>query len=201
MNFLLNRKLFEANIKVRNWEKKELYRDENIAVIVPLTHNALTKYAMNCQWCINSDRYEFDEYHKDKTVLIVQRKHTPSKKGLYGGYETTQEIHDFEKYIEGSFHMEFLQDIQKYNIDEDNIEEAVKKLTSDITNYRMGVVYYNIEDNNIVDMGNNYMKKHGYTINDIPNITQKAIESIQEYKNGNDNIYDDSPNEDNLYDI
>lgn len=154
-------------------------------MIVPLTHNALTKYTIDCQWCINSDLYEFEEYHKDKMVLIIQRKEIPYKDGLYGGEDTSEEIHDFQKYIDESYDMDYLQNIKNYDIDESNIENALKKLTSDYSNFRLSVVYYNIDDNNIVDMGNNYINQYGFTLNDIPNITAEVIDIIKEYKDSN----------------
>ena len=180
MNYLLNRKLFEANIKVRNWEKKELYRDVNIVIIAPLTHNALTKYAMNCQWCINDDQYEFDEYHKGSMILVIQRKPIESKIGITGR-TTSEELFHFRKLLDGDANWDYTLEMIKHNFKTiEQLKTYYDKLRLDISNFRLTVTYYNIETNYIYDMGDNFM--FDYHLKDIPNITPEAMSEIAEYK-------------------
>ena len=55
-SFTLKEKITEARVPRK--ERVQLYKDENIIVVVPLTHKALQKYAHQCQWCINDDKNE-----------------------------------------------------------------------------------------------------------------------------------------------
>ena len=68
-------------VRVPRNERVELYKDNNIIVVVPLTHRALQKYATNCQWCINDDKGEWEDYHKGKHAVIIQRN--PKKPNKY----------------------------------------------------------------------------------------------------------------------
>ena len=51
-------------VRVPRSERIELYRDDNLIIVVPLTHRALLKYANRCQWCINNDISEWEDYHQ-----------------------------------------------------------------------------------------------------------------------------------------
>ena len=177
MKHLKSYKLFEAKIKVRGWEKNELYRDDNIVVIEPLTHNALTKYATHCQWCINDDIYEFDEYHKGSMVLIIQRKPIETKIGITGK-STADEIFYFRKLLDEDNNWEDTLLMLEHDFKTvEDVKIYYDKLRLDITNFRLSVVYYNTETTYIYDMSDNFMFDYG--LNSIPNITEEAIESIK----------------------
>ena len=62
-----------TEVRVPRDERVELYKDNNIIVIVPLSHRALQKYSHRCQWCINDDKGEWEDYHKNKHAVIIQR--------------------------------------------------------------------------------------------------------------------------------
>ena len=66
--------------RVPRSERVELYKDENIIVVVPLTHKALKKYANQCQWCINSDNSEWEDYHKGKHNKFIKDTKLPELK-------------------------------------------------------------------------------------------------------------------------
>lgn len=189
MKYLKTYQLFEAKIKVRSWEKKEIYRDDNIVVIVPLTHNALTKYAIHCQWCINDDVYEFEEYHKGM-VLIIQRKPLETRIGVTGK-STADEIFNFSKLIEGDFDWDFIKTHLEHDFkDLEEVKTYFNSLIRDINNFRLSVVYHNYNEGGkepmLVDMSDNYFSNYDHKIIDIPNITPEAINSINRYKEENE---------------
>ena len=80
MNLKENIRRILKEVRVPRSERVELYKDENIIVVVPLTHRALKKYAHQCQWCINDDRGEWEDYHQKKHAVIIQRKPKKNKK-------------------------------------------------------------------------------------------------------------------------
>jgi len=61
-------------VRVPRSERVELYKDNNIIVVVPLTHRALQKYAHQCQWCINDDKSEWEDYHQGLHVSYNPKK-------------------------------------------------------------------------------------------------------------------------------
>ena len=73
-----------SEVRVPKKEREEIYKDDNIIVVVPLTHRALQKYATNCQWCINSELDEWEDYHKGKHAVIIQRNPKKPKIGITG---------------------------------------------------------------------------------------------------------------------
>ena len=66
--------------RVKKSDRIDIYRDENVIVVAPLTHEALQKYASECAWCINRDKYEWTHYHQGKIAFIKQRKPKKNKK-------------------------------------------------------------------------------------------------------------------------
>ena len=160
-------------------ERVELYRDDNILVIVPLTHRALRKYANSCQWCINSDVSEWEDYHKGLHAIILQRNPKKVKTGITGN-PTASEILMYSRWGEG-YTFDDIQDILGYEFEnEQQAEEYLSPLTKDIDNFATNIVYYSPEEE-IYDMEDNHMGDYGYEITDIPNVTPEIVKLIDEY--------------------
>ena len=160
-------------------ERVELYRDENILVIVPLTHRALKKYANSCQWCINSDVSEWEDYHKGLHAIIIQRNPKEVKTGITGN-PTASEIVMGQRWGEG-YTFNDIEDILGYGFEnEQQAEEYLISLTKDINNFATNAVYYS-PDYGIYDMEDNHMGDYHYEITDIPNVTPEIVKLIDEY--------------------
>lgn len=166
-------------VRVPRDERVELYRDENILVIVPLTHRALKKYANSCQWCINSDVSEWEDYHKGLHAIIIQRNPKEVKTGITGN-PTASEMLMYSRWGEG-YTVNDIQDILGYEFEnEQQAEEYLSPLTKDIDNFATNVVYYSLEDG-VYDMEDNRMSDYKYEITDIPNVTPEIAKVIDEY--------------------
>ena len=168
-----------SEVRVPRSERKELYKDENIIVIVPLTHRALQKYANQCHWCINSDRLEWEGYHMGHTI-IIQRNNKEDVLGITG-FPTAEEIYIMTRWDEGAYKFKDVREILNYDFKTDEeLEKYFLSITQDINNFATNTVYYD-SINGIYDKENNYMSMYGYELNDIPNITQEAINEIDTY--------------------
>lgn len=177
MRELIKKILKEA--RVPRGERIQLYKDENIIVIVPLTHRALQKYAHECQWCINSDIGEWEDYHKGQHVVIIQRKPKNMRTGTTG-MPTASEILMYTRWGEG-YTFNDIQDILGYEFEgKEEAEEYLSSLVRDINNFATNIVYYSPE-HGIYDMEDNQMSNYGFEINDIPNVTPEVIEIIHNY--------------------
>jgi hypothetical protein len=148
--------------RVKKSDRIDIYRDKNVIVVAPLTHEALKKYASECAWCINSDKYEWTHYHQGKIVVIIQRKPKNNKIGKTE-QETPEEIYDFTH--NGTRNEE----------EDDYFDELI----SSVSNFDTNIVYYNPEDEIIYDKGDNCMNDFGYSIYDIPHITEDIIKKIK----------------------
>jgi hypothetical protein len=149
--------------RVKKSDRIDIYRDENIVVVAPLTHEALKKYASECAWCINSDKYEWESYHQGNIAIIIQRKPKKNKIGDTG-QETPEEIYDFT-------HNGF-----------DSPEEEdyyYDDLLGSIFNFDTNIVYYNPQSDIIYDKGDNCLTSFGYSIHDIPHMTEEIIKKIR----------------------
>ena len=91
-----------SEVRVPRNERVELYKDDNIIVVVPLTHRALKKYATFCKWCINDDESEWEDYHKGMHAVIIQRNPKKEKIGITGN-PTASEILIMSRWDEGGY--------------------------------------------------------------------------------------------------
>ena len=169
MRNLIRKILKEA--RVPRSERKEIYKDDNIIVVQPLTHKALTKYASFCQWCINNDEGEWEDYHKGH-VVIIQRNPRPNKKGITG-METYGEILILSRLEIGNYRLSDVTEILGYKFkSEDEALDYLVTLTDDINNFATNIVYYHPE-HGTYDMEDNHLEDFNYEIDDIPNISPK----------------------------
>lgn len=167
-------------VRVKRNERIEIYRDENIVVIIPLTHLALQKYAHKCQWCINSDRLEWEDYHKGRHAMIIQRKPKKLRMGITGK-PTASEIFVISRWGEGGYKFKDVCDILGYDFkDETELGDYEVEITNNIDNFATNIVYYSPE-NGIYDMEDNFLWNYGYEIFDIPNVTSKVIEIMDNF--------------------
>ena len=173
-------------VRVPREERVELYKDDNIIVVVPLTHRALQKYAHRCQWCINDDLHEWEDYHKGLHAVIIQRKPKKERIGI-SGHPTASEIITFERWSEGGYTFNDFQDILGYEFDGENKGQAIKKaekyflpLIKDIDNFATNITYYS-PTNGIYDMEDNNLWSFDFKISDIPNVTPEVIEIMDNY--------------------
>ena len=174
--------LFE--VRVPREERIELYRDENIVVVVPLTHRALRKYATYCQWCIIRDTYEWEEHHQGSSMVVIQRRPKPLKKGITGN-PTFYEIYSLHRLNNNYDDLEYVNDVLNYNFESEEVAlEYYDELIKDISNFGMNSIYYG-NDGDIYDSGDNYLRSFGYGLNDIPNITPEIIRIMNEFLQSN----------------
>lgn len=199
MKDLIRKILKEA--RVPKDEKVQLYKDDNIIVVVPLTHRALQKYAHQCQWCINDDKGEWKDYHQGKHAVIIQRKPKEEKIGITG-QPIASEILMMSRWDEGGYGFKDVCEILGYQFkDEQEMGDYYINVSNDINNFATNIVYYSPE-NGIYDMEDNPLWSFNIEINNIPNVTPKVIEIMDDYllrssslKESNENQFDwvDSP--------
>ena len=177
-SFTLKEKITEA--RVPREERVQLYKDENIIVVVPLTHKALQKYAHQCQWCINDDKSEWEGYHQGRHAVIIQRKPKELRIGITGN-PTASEILVLERWDSGYYDATSVREILNYEFkDKKEMVDYYITISNDINNFATNIVYYSPE-NGLYDMEDNYLWNHNIEINDIPNVTPKVIEIIDDY--------------------
>jgi len=166
-------------VRVPRKERVELYKDDNIIVVVPLTHRALQKYASFCQWCINNDDYEWEEYHKGHSI-VIQRNQIKLNKGITG-MDTAGEILLLSRVDDGSMSMNEVENILGYKFEsEKKAMKYLKSLTSDINNFAINIVYYHPE-NGVYDMEDNHLEAFNHDISSIPNVTPKVVKIMNDY--------------------
>ena len=184
MNLQENIRRILREVRVPRSERVELYKDDNIIVVAPLTHRALQKYAHQCQWCINSDLDEWEEYHKGKHAVIIQRNPKKPKIGITG-FPTASEILMLQRWGEG-YTFNDIQDILGYEFDdEQEADKYLSSLTKDINNFATNIVYYSPK-NGIYDMEDNQMI--GYNVTDIPNVTPEVRKIMYDYLQENEEM-------------
>jgi hypothetical protein len=167
-------------VRVPREERVQLYKDDNIIVIVPLTHNALKKYAHKCQWCINDDKHEWEDYHQNRHAIIIQRHPKKLKIGITG-HPIASEILVISRWDEGGYSFKDVCSILGYEFtDESKLLEYYLTLTKDINNFATNIVYYSPE-NGIYDMEDNFLWNFNYEISDIPNVTPEVIKIMDDY--------------------
>ena len=174
-----------SEVRVPREERVELYKDNNIIVIVPLTHRALQKYAHRCQWCINQDKSEWEDYHQGKHAVIIQRNPKKVKMGITGN-PTASEILILERWDNGHYKFRDVCGILGYEFkDEIEMGDYYVNITNDINNFATNIVYYSPE-NGLYDMEDNYLWNFNIEINDIPNVTPEVIKMMDDYLQKNE---------------
>ena len=167
-------------IRVPRSERLELYRDDNIIVIVPLTHNALKKYGSGCQWCINGDLSEWENYHKGLHAIIIQRKPKKLRIGITG-YPIASEILIISRWGGGGYNLDDVNSILNYDFEDyQQLIDYEEEIIHDIDNFATNVVYYS-PLNGIYDMEDNNMGTYKFTIRDIPNVTDEVVRIMIDY--------------------
>ena len=169
-----------TEVRVPREDRVQLYKDENIIVVVPLTHNALRKYANSCQWCINDDLDEWEDYHKGKHAVIIQRNPKKVKTGITG-YPTPTEIFFITKWDNNQSSFEDVCQILDYEFRNDRtMSDYYVNLTNDINNFGTNIVYYS-PTNGIYDMEDNFLWNFNYEISNIPNVTPEVVTIMNNY--------------------
>jgi len=167
-------------VRVPREERVELYKDENIIVVVPLTHRALQKYATNCQWCINDDKSDWDDYYKGRHVVIIQRNPKQPKIGITGN-PVASELFMLERWEQGHYDKESIDEILNYTFeDEDEMNEYFMSIGNDVSDFATNIVFYS-PTHGLFDMEDNYMWSYNMGISQIPNVTPEVIKIIDNY--------------------
>jgi len=167
-------------VRVPRDERVELYKDDKIIVVVPLTHRALQKYAHRCQWCINDDLGEWEDYHKGKHAVIIQRNPKKVKNGITNK-PTPEEIFLIAKYDNDMSTFDDICGMLEYDFSsETDMTDYYVNLSNDINNFGTNIVYYS-PNNGIYDMEDNFLWNYHFEITDIPNVTEEAIKIMDDY--------------------
>jgi len=162
-------------VRVPRDERIQLYKDDNIIVIIPLTHRALIKYSSGCQWCINSDKWEWEEYHKGRHVIIIQRNPKTQKVGITGNKLST-EIFYIAKFVNEESTFDDVCQMLEFDFkDVKHMIDYYKSISKDINNFSTNIVYYSpfVGGGGVYDMEDNYLPNFNFTIDDVPNITNE----------------------------
>lgn len=174
-------------VRVPREERVELYKDKNIIVVVPLTHRSLQKYAHRCQWCINDDDEEWEDYHKGKHAVIIQRNPKKIKIGITGN-PVPSEIFLLSKWDNNQSSFEDVCQMLDYEFRNDRtMSDYYVTITNDINNFGTNIVYYSPE-NGVYDQEDNFLWNFNYEISDIPNITNEVIDIMNGYLQKNEEI-------------
>ena len=168
-------------VRVPRDERIELYKDNNIIVVVPLTHRALQKYANKCQWCINDDLSEWEDYHKGKHAVIIQRNPKKPKIGITG-MATYGEIFILSRLDDGTWDWKTATGTLGYDFggSKEKALEYYVNISNDINNFATNIVYYSPE-NGIYDMEDNFLWNYNIEIKDIPNVRPEVIKIMDDY--------------------
>lgn len=167
-------------VRVPRDERVQLYKDDNIIVVVPLTHRALQKYANRCQWCINDDLDEWENYHKGRHAVIIQRNPKKPKEGITGN-PVASELFLLDRLEQNFYDVSSVQHILDYQFkDRDEMLEYFQEIGNDVSDFATNIVYYS-PTNGLFDMEDNYMLSYGLDILDIPNITPEVIKIMDDY--------------------
>lgn len=167
-------------VRVGREERVQLYKDENIIVVVPLTHRALQKYAHKCQWCINDDKSEWEDIHLNRHAIIIQRHPKQIKIGKTGN-PTPSEIFIISRWDDGVYKFKDVCEVLGYQFtDETELNDYFLTLINDINNFGTNILYYSPE-NGIYDMEDNFLWNFNYEISDMPNVNPEVIKIMDNY--------------------
>ena len=174
-------------VRVPRSERVELYKDDNIIVVVPLTHRALQKYANRCQWCINDDIGEWEDYHKGKHAVIIQRNPKKPKIGITGN-PVASELFLLDKLEQNQYDLESIKNILGYQFkDRNEMMEYFQTIGNDISDFATNIVYYS-PINGLFDQEDNYMWSYNMEISQIPNVTLEVIKIMDDYLSRSKNV-------------
>ena len=193
MRFIITERQHKlVEVRVPREERIELYRDDNLIIVVPLTHRALNKYANRCQWCINNDIDEWENYHQGLSSVIIQRNPQKIKIGITGN-ATATEIFQLRMLNTESSTLDDVNQVLQYNFEtEDDAENYYDELISDFSNFATNIVYYGGQsDSMCFDMEDNLIQNFGYNINDVPNMSPEIIKIMDNYLESNRPQYDE----------
>jgi hypothetical protein len=193
MKFIITERQHKlVEIRVPREERIELYRDNNLIIVIPLTHRALKKYAHRCQWCINNDIVEWQNYHQGLSCVIIQRNPQKIKVGVTDN-ATATEIFQLRMLSTESSTLEDINQMLQYNFETEEIaENYYDELISDFSNFATNIVYYGGQsDSMCFDMEDNLIQNFGYNINDVPNISPETIKIMDNYLESNRPEYDE----------
>ena len=169
-----------SEVRVPKKEREEIYKDDNIIVVVPLTHRALQKYATNCQWCINSELDEWEDYHKGKHAVIIQRNPKKPKIGITG-FPIASELFLLERWEQGYYDKDSVESTLNYKFkDEKEMDEYFQSIGNDINDFMTNVVYYS-PTGGLYDMEDNHIWNYHLEVTDVPNVTPEIRNTIDEY--------------------
>jgi hypothetical protein len=184
MKFIITEKQNDLLLEVRvpREERIELLRDENLIIVVPLTHRALMKYANRCQWCINNDISEWEDYHQGLSCVIIQRNPQKIKAGITGK-ATASEIFQLRMLETGSSELDDVNYMLEYHFKNEKVaDKYYENLISDFSNFATNIVYYGGESESMTfDMEDNLLENFNYGITDIPNMTPEIIKIMDDY--------------------
>ena len=187
MNLKENIRRILKEVRVPRSERVELYKDDNIIVVVPLTHRALQKYAHRCQWCINDDIGEWEDYHKGKHAVIIQRNPKKPKIGITGN-PVASELFLLDKLEQNQYDLESIKNILGYQFkDRNEMVEYFQTIGNDISDFATNIVYYS-PINGLFDQEDNYMWSYNMEISQIPNVTLEVIKIIDDYLSRSKNV-------------
>lgn len=179
-------KLFECfsieiinELRVRKEERVQIHKDHNIIVVVPLTHRALRKYANSCQWCINSDLEEWQDYHRGNHAIIIQRNPIKPKIGVTEN-PVPEEIFTIAKWDRGESSFEDVCQMLNYEFRNEMSLAAYYKQISTIEGLATNIVYYS-PTFGVYDMEDNLFSNFNLEIGDVPNVSEETIEIIDTY--------------------
>jgi hypothetical protein len=135
-------------------------------------------------------------------AVIIQRNPKKDKKGITG-METYGEIFLLSKLDSDEWDWKSVVDTLGYDFggSKEKALDYYVDISNDINNFATNITYYSPE-NGIYDMEDNFLWNFGIEIKDIPNVTPKVIEIMDDYlwrssslKESNENQFDwvDSP--------
>jgi hypothetical protein len=166
--------------RVPRKDRIEVYKDDNLNVIFPLTHDALTKYSHKCQWCINNDEYEWEHYSQG--VVIIQRNPVKEKIGI-SGMSTAGEILVMSRWLSGNGYTwndvcDILGDeFEKKLLGPFKGQKYWNEITKDINSFHTNICYFT-PNSGLWDMEDNNLGDFGFEIKDLPNMTEEINQKI-----------------------
>lgn len=166
-------------LRVPREERIQIYKDDNIIVVVPLTHRALRKYANSCQWCINSDVVDWEDYHKGNHVVIIQRNPKKVKIGITNNPIPT-EIFIIAKWDNNQSSFEDVCQMLNYDFRNERTLSNYYNQICVIDNFATNIVYYS-PTGGVYDMEDNLFASFNLNIDDVPNVSKDIIEIIDNY--------------------
>lgn len=89
MRIIITEEQFKSlnEVRVKSQDRVKLYQDDNLLVVVPLTHTASCKYGANTKWCtaVPSNSSHYEEYTKEGVLIyfIITSPYKDTNKPQY----------------------------------------------------------------------------------------------------------------------